>query len=178
MIQFHPIRNQKLKQRSRPFTLLEIVIVLALISMIGGVASYSLSDLLAKHRAAAQVDELKELMQELQIEALALKSDMELSFTLDKQVCRLRSKTAEKILRDRTVELKGVRQLTFDKRAAGKIDLRIISTGRFEPQGVIGIERNNGSLWIDVRQPLAIKFSDKCPEAFLENIPVKPKKKE
>ncbi|MGH7889894.1 MAG: pilus assembly FimT family protein [Thermodesulfobacteriota bacterium] len=166
-----------MKQMGRPFTLLEIVIVLALMGLIGGVAAFSLGDLLSKHRATAQIDELKELLQELQIEALALKSDMQVFFTLHKKTCSIRSKTAEKILRDRTVKLTGIQEISLNQQPTSKIDLTIISTGRFEPPGVIGIERKQGSLWIDVRQPLQIKFTEKEPPASREPIPPKVSKK-
>lgn len=166
------------KQISRPFTLLEIVIVLMLIGVMAVFGTSSLSDLLAQHRRQAEVDELQNFIQELQIEALALQSDLELSFIKDKDKLQVRSKTAEKILRDRTVVLKGVRELKFRDRITPSVTLQIFSTGRIEPQGLFEIERAKGTVFIDVRQPLLVKFSSTRPALIAEVIPDKPKRKE
>lgn len=166
------------ERRIRPLTLLEVILVLALIGLMAGFGAWSLTDLLAQHRRKAEIEELKNFFQELQIEALALQSDLEVTLHIDKGIGKIRSKTAEKILRDRTVELKEVKSLSLDKQPKDSLKLQILSTGRFDPQGIIGIERNKDSLWIDVRQPLQIKFSDNYPNPLNETIPEKPKKKE
>jgi Tfp pilus assembly protein FimT len=169
-------RSYKLK--SRPLTLLEIVIVVVLIGMISVFGTWSLSDLLAQHRRKAEVDELQNFIQELQVEALALQSDLELTFIKDKGNLLVRSTTAEKILRNRTVVLKGLREFKFDDRSIQNKSFQIFSTGRINPAGLIEIERDMGSFWINVRQPLLVKFCDKRPLLVAEVIPDKPKKKE
>ena len=166
------------RQSSRPFTLLEIVIVIALIGIMAVFGTWSLTDLLSQHRRQAEVDELQNFIQELQIEALALQSDLEITFTKDKDKLQVCSKTAEKILQSRTVVLKGVRAFKFRDLVKPTLTLQIFSTGRFEPQGLFEIEREKGSVFIDVRQPLLVKFSDKRPVVVNEVIPDKPKKNE
>ena len=169
---------RQLKQISRPFTLLEIVIVMALIGMMAVFGTWSLTDLLAQHRRQAEIDELHNFIQELQIEALALQSDLEITFTKDKDKLHVSSKTSEKILRNRTVVLKGVKELKFQDRTKPLYTFQIFSSGRIAPAGLIEIEKEKGSLWIDVRQPLLVKFSDQRPRLEQETIPDKPKKKE
>jgi prepilin-type N-terminal cleavage/methylation domain-containing protein len=173
-IQMTPQSNLK----SRPFTLLEVVIVLALIGMMAVFGTWSLTDLLAQHRRGSEIDELQNFLQELQIEALALRSDFEVTFSKSEDKLSVRSKTAEKILRDRTVVLKGLREFKFKNEPKAKATFQILSTGRIDPPGIIEIERNKGSLWIDMRQPLQIKFFDKQPSLLHEVIPDKPKQKE
>lgn len=170
--------NPLSKQKIRPLTLLEIVIVLALIGMMAVFGTWSLTDLLAQHRRQAEVDELQNFLQELQIEALALQSDLEITFSKTQEKLLVRSKTAEKILRERTVVLKGLLGLKFKDRPVEKVSFQIFSTGRIDPPGIIEIERKNGSFWIDVRQPLLVKFSDKRPALLNEVIPKKPEKKD
>jgi prepilin-type N-terminal cleavage/methylation domain-containing protein len=167
----------KLK-RSRPFTLLEIVVVIALIAVMAGFGTWSLADMLGKHRRQAEAEDLKNFLQELQVEALALRSDLEVSLCQEKGTLKVRSKTAEKILRDRTVELKNVDKLTFNGQTADRKTLQILSSGRFDPPVIIGIERKFSSLWIDVTQPIQIKYSDKILVRRAEIVPAKPKKKE
>src|SRR5580692_1292532 len=110
------LMSRQSKLRSRPFTLLEIVIVIALIGIMAVFGTWSLTDLLAQHRRQAEVDELQNFIQELQIEALALQSDLELFFIKDKDKLQVSSKTAEKILLGRTIVLKGVREFKFQDR--------------------------------------------------------------
>ncbi len=166
------------KRKIKPLTLLEIVIVLALIGMMAVFGTWSLNDLLAKHRRQTEIDELQNFIQELQIEALALQSDLELTFAKDKDKLQVSSKTAEKILRNRTVVLKGVKELKFQDRTKPIFTLQIFSTGRIAPAELIEIQKEKGSLWIDMRQPLLVKFSDHRPALLQEKIPDKPKKKE
>jgi Tfp pilus assembly protein FimT len=166
------------KLTTRPLTLLEIVIVVALIGMMAVFGTWSLSDLLAQHKRQAEIDELQNFMQELQIEALALQSDLVITFSKDKGNLQVRSKTAEKILHNRTVVLKGLREFKFNDRAIPEQSFQIFSTGRINPAGLIEIERDKGSIWIDVFQPLLVKFYDKRPLLLVEVVPDKPKKKE
>ncbi len=170
--------SHRSKLKSRPFTLLEIVIVLVLIGVMAVFGTRSLSDLLVQHRRLAEVDELQNFIQELQIEALALQSDLELFFIKDKDKLQVSSKTSEKILHSRTVVLKGVRELKFQDRIRPNVALQIFSTGRIEPQGLFEIERDLGTVFIDVRQPLLVKISSTRPVLIAEVIPDKPKKKE
>lgn len=152
--------------------------MIALIGTMAIFGSWSLSDLLSKHRRQAEIEELKNFIQELQIEAMALQSDIELIFTKEQNQLCVRSKTSEKILRDQTVVLKGIKGLKFQDVAKPTYTLQIFSTGRIAPAGLIEIQKEKGSLWIDVRQPLLVKFDDKRPHLIAEVIPDKPKKKE
>lgn len=167
---------RRMPRRGRPLTLFEIVIVLALITMIAGVATWSLGGLLAKHRFQSSVDDLQNLLQELQIEALALGSDMELHFFREKDLWKVRSKTSEKILRDRTIELKGVQTILQNDLPKDKVDLKIFSSGRIEPTCIFQLQGRQGSLYIDLRQPLLIKFFEAYPgnEVSRTSIPARP----
>jgi len=168
--------NLRWKQKNRPFTLLEVVIVIALIGMMAVLGTWSLNDLLAQQRRQAESDELYNFIQELQIEALALQSDIELTLTKDRNRLCVSSKSAEKILRNKTVVLKGVKQLKFRDQTTPTFTLQFFSTGRIAPVGLIEIQKEKGALWIDLRQPLLVKFFDKKPALITEVIPDKPKK--
>jgi len=170
--------NLRLKQKNRSLTLLEVVIVIALIGMMAVLGTWSLNDLLAQHRRQAESDELYNFIQELQIEALALQSDIELILTKDRNRLCVSSKSSEKILRNKTVVLKGVTQFKFRDQTKSTLTLQIFSTGRIVPAGLIEIQKEKGTLWIDLRQPLLVKFFDKKPTLITEVIPDKPKKRE
>lgn len=146
----------RLKQKSRPITLLEVVIVILLVGLMAGVATFSTADLLRKQSSTAAIDQFKELLEELQIEALALRSDIEVILYKDKKGWKARSKTSEKILRNRTIDLKGVKQVVFNQIPQDRFILDIYSTGRLSPAGILCLKRDAGDVQIDFQQPKVI----------------------
>ena len=170
--------KQQLQNSRRAFTLLEVMIVMALIALMAGFGTWSLTDLLTQHRRQAEVDDLKNFLQELQLEALALESDLEVTLYKEKGSLKVRSKTAEKILRDRIIELKEVNRLFINDQETDRATFQVLSTGRFYPLALIGIERKQSSLWVDVRQPIQIKYFEEHPGRQVVILPNKPKLKE
>jgi Tfp pilus assembly protein FimT len=166
------------RRSRRPLTLIEIFVVLALIGLMAGVASWSLTGLLAQGRFQSEVGQFKSLLQELQVEALALGSDLQVSLYKEKGVWKARSRTCEKILRDRTIELKTIDKVAIDNiPVETKATLNLLSTGRLSKEIVLSLSGKRGEVWIDFRRPLPIKFYDKRPHnPPPEEIPAKPKK--
>jgi type II secretory pathway pseudopilin PulG len=162
--------------KSRPFTVLEIVIVLALIALVAGLGIGSINSLLEKHRFQAEIDRFKEMIQELQIEALALRSDIEIELKKSEEGWIAQSKTAESILRPETLELKRVTEITLNGATQDHYRLNIFSTGRIEPSALIEMKAGEEVLWIDLRRPIQIAFSAERPADLTPvKIPEKPK---
>ncbi len=113
---------------------------MALIGMMAVFGTCSLTDLLAQHRRQAEVDELQNFIQELQIEALALQSDLEITFTKDKDKLEVRSKTAEKILRNRTLALKSVREFKFQDLIKPSTPCRFSLLDALNPRGFLKLK--------------------------------------
>jgi prepilin-type N-terminal cleavage/methylation domain-containing protein len=146
----------KLKLRSRAFTLLEVAITILLVGIMGTVATFSIHDLLTTHNSAAAIDQFKNLLDELQIEALALGSDMQLVITKKNGHWIACSHTSEKVLRNRTIPLKGVQNITFTPPKPLVFD--IYSTGRISPAGVLCFKRKAGDIRIDFQEPLQTRI--------------------
>lgn len=170
--------TQSISKNKRSFTLLEVAIAITLIALMAGFGTWSLKDLISQHRRQAEIEDLKNFLQELQIEALALQSDLEITITKEKETVKVKSKTAEKILRDRIVELNGVEKLTFDGQEQRQKTFQIYSTGRISPEELVGIQRKEARLWIDFRQTIQIKYysTEQPPTLRAQQIPQKPKK--
>ena len=65
-----------------------------------------------------------------------------------------------------------------DGKPTNRIDLTIFSTGRIEPAALIEIKGEKETLWIDLRQPIQIKFSATKPKDLAPQlIPKKPQEK-
>jgi hypothetical protein len=105
---------------------------------------------------------------------------MELHFSRDQDRWKVQSKTPEKILRNRTIELKGVQKLLQNRLPKDKVDLKIFSSGRWEPECLLELKGSQESLWIDLQHPLLIEFFEKDPgkERSPPAIPERPQKKD
>jgi type II secretory pathway pseudopilin PulG len=162
--------------RARAFTILEIVIVLMLVGMVATLGIGSLKSLLEKHRFQSEVDQFKTMLQELQIEALALHSDMEIHLTKNEKGWAIRSETAESILRSETIKMKEVEEITFNDKQSRSFHLNIFSTGRIDPPALIELKGSKETFWIDLREPIQIKCSQERPKQIAQKpIPKKPK---
>jgi Tfp pilus assembly protein FimT len=142
-------------KRKNNFTLLEVVIALLLITIMGSAATFSIHDLIATHAGRASIDQFKNLLDELQIEALTLRSDQQLLIWKKKGKWYVESKTGEKILRNRSFELKGIQNVTFSSPTPLIFD--ITSSGRILPAGILSLKRKDGTVRFDFQTPLQIK---------------------
>lgn len=144
-------------KRKSKFTLLEVVIALLLIAIMGSAAAFSIHDMIATHSSRASIDQFKNLLDELQIEALTLQSDQKLLIWKKKGKWYVESKTDEKILRCRRFELKGIQNVTFSSQAP--LNFEILSTGRIVPAGILCFKHKSGAVRIDFQTPLQIKVT-------------------
>lgn len=159
---------------SRPFTLLEIIIVIALIGVTATMGVGAITSLLDKHYFQREVEQFKTLLQELQIEALTLGSDMEIQMEKEKAVFKSR----EKILKSETIDLTHVRGLFLNHRATERFTITIFATGRIWPQQLIELRGKKDSLWVDLREPIQIKFTRVKPDDIVLKVPPKQTKGE
>ncbi len=164
-------------RKKRPFSLLEILITISLIVLIGGVTVWSLQNMLHKQRFNSEMEEFKNLLEELQIEALALKSDMELELYKD-SIWKARSRTGEKILKPRVIELKTVEKIFLREESQAALRLKISSTGDITPHECLGLKSSQEALFVDLRKPIQIKFLKEYPtDTVSQTCPEKPMKK-
>lgn len=164
-------------KKSRSFTLFEIVVVLALIALVASLGFGGIHGLLKKERFYSQVERLKSLLEELQIEALALGSDMEVEIVKQDVGWKARSQTAESILRSQTVSLKTVETITMNGIPIDHLKMTIFATGTIEPKALLEVKQSDHAVWIDLRQPIQIKFSQQKPKDVRLKHPQKPQEK-
>lgn len=161
---------------SRSFTLLEVVITIILVGIIGTWGFGSLQTLLSKHRYRAETEQVKSFLQELQLEALVLRSDIEVHF-VKQDHWSVSSKSDESILRSETIPLKQIRSLLLNGQTVDHLTLMIFSTGRITPSSLIELKGKDASLWIDLREPIQLKFTTSQPPHTPQRaLPKNPKK--
>ena len=161
--------------QTRPFTLLEVIIVIALLGVIATFGTGAASDLLKQHSFQKETEQLKLLLQKLQMEALALESDMELQIE-KKDHWKAVFKSSEKIVRSETVDLKHIQTVFLNNKAVDRLTITIFSTGRILPENLIEFRGDKSSLWVDLREPIQIQFTSAKPgDLAPKKIPPKPK---
>jgi len=153
-------------KEKRSFSLLEVLIVLSLISMLSSSLFYSLNHLLAHHRFYSEVRGVEQLLEELQIEALVLQSDMTVHLYQNKGKWHLCSNPQEAILRQKSFSLAHVKQVTFNRKPQKELTIEVCSTGHVLPLGIVGLEGNKKKFWIDLRQPIQINCSKEYPSGL------------
>lgn len=149
------------------------MIVLIGVTAILGVGA--LTNLLDRHYFQKEVEHFKNLLQELQIEALTLGSDMELQIKKENH-WRVVFKSSEKILKSETIDLKHIHTVFLNHQSVDRFKITIFSTGRVVPAQLIELRGNKSSLWVDLREPIQIKFTAVKPADIIpKQIPKKPK---
>jgi prepilin-type N-terminal cleavage/methylation domain-containing protein len=141
-----------------PFSLMEIMIVLVLVGILGGVSAFSLRPLYQSYRFRLEVEALYELLQELQIEALALRSDMRIGFTKEKNgKLFARSFSDETVIKSQTLELSHIEPIDIKS-------ISIYSNGLIHPTSVIKLSSKEEARWLDLSGGHLIKLLEKAPQ--------------
>jgi len=152
----------------RCFTLLEIMVCLAIMALMASVIGVQAKQTLEGSRFQNSVKRLKQEVEMLQMLALIFGSDMQLELKQEKNQFIAITHTDEAVLKQlkgSKITLKGVTQLTWNKKAEVK-RLDILSNGRVWPEGVLGIRRGKEAYYLDFRFPIQIKFSQNYNDHF------------
>ncbi|MBP7074690.1 MAG: type II secretion system protein [Rhabdochlamydiaceae bacterium] len=146
------------KAARHPFSLIEIMIVLVLVGVLAGVSAFSLRPLYQSYRFRLEVEALYELLQELQIEALSLQSDMKVSFTKENGKLMAKSSCDETILKSQTLDLSHIEEMN-------PIDsITIYSNGLIRPLSHIKLSSKGDERWLDLKGGHLIKLLEKAPQ--------------
>lgn len=149
--------------KKSPFTLIEIIIVFSLISIVIGSVSFSLKSLLDRYYFNSEIDQINHLIEELQMEALTLQSDMEIHFYKDKNFWKIKTKTDEAILINQSVLLKQIQTISLNQIPQTSLKVVLFSNGQFLPKGIIGFQSCSQQKWLDLRYPIQIHFLQNYP---------------
>ena len=160
---------QILSKKRRSFTLLEMVLCFAILSLLTATFSFNMMQALEARRFEASTGHLVMKLKELQILAMSYRSDITLELSPIKgQIC-YKIRTDEPIPyleRGKETSLKGISYLTLDNKRINNVTLQIFSSGRIEPKKVLGLHLEPSSdekhfFELDMHTPLQIKLYDK-----------------
>ncbi len=161
----------KIQKSKRAFTLLEIAIAIFILSLIGSVVSWQVSQLISSQRFQRDGSDFSILLQEAQALAIIHQTDFEMRLILKNHTWayQLFSDEPLKIIDRAQKELKETHFVTENGKKCKELTLKIFSSGRIEPHPLIGFHRTDPkekegvSFWIDLQIPIQIKCSHLRP---------------
>lgn len=161
---------------ARPFTLLEIMICLLILSVAAGAIGMRIVDALSTHRFHLAVGEFTSQVKELQLLAMTHRADMELHLFKDQGEWKYQNKSEPSLKVGSSAapfSLSGSRAILLNGKTLTALPLQIYSSGRIEPTGVLEFQADEEKIWVDVREPLHIKICNRYPpkEEYMTQLP-------
>jgi prepilin-type N-terminal cleavage/methylation domain-containing protein len=156
------MRKMRAKRCKSAFTLLEIVICLAIVTLLMGVVGVKIYQLVDLYRFRFSVQKMLFELNHWQILALTHRQDV--AWTISKQneeyVFRYETETPlSSPFASQKHALSNVRHLKLNGKIVPALQGMIYSTGRIEPEGILHFEPKEGispeeALWIDLKYPM------------------------
>ena len=140
----------------RSFTLLEIVLCIAILSLVSGTLGWQIRDMLGSHRFHKSVDHILTDLRKLQIIALSDREDIEIKLALRDGLYSYTITSDGKIpcLLPLEGKLPGVKQIRIDGKKIMEKRIQIYSTGRITPDKTLVFSSGDSG-----KRPLAIDLS-------------------
>ena len=155
------LTKQSRRKRVKSFTLLEITLCLALLSLTAGFIIWKVKGALQEVRFSNSFENLMVELQKAQFLALSYQSDLQLEFSHRNGRWFYSTSSDEPSLRKETkkdVELEPLTSLKFNDEKREKLLLKIYSSGRIEPLGVLKLRGPASTRRVDLRSPLLIRL--------------------
>lgn len=153
--------NRRKRSNKKSFTLLEIMLCLAIIALVAGALIYPLSGLLAQHRFHQGVKQFVTHLREMQALALSYQSDMGVMLYQDKGKLMCRGFTDEPIPLFRPFEMGKISHFTFNRKKANMpLKLTVHSSGRIAPGGTLIMQGEGKKMIIDFEASPLIQVKD------------------
>lgn len=159
---------KSVKKKSHPFSLIEVMVALLLVSIVAGVSAFSILPLYRSYRFRLAVESVYELARELQLEAMTLQSDMKMRLTKEGGHWKAISITTETVLKPQTIDLSHVDQV--EKRAP--LTITFYSSGQVFPKEIVTFVYHGEKRGLDFTRPPLIKLWIGSPQRV--NDPVIP----
>ncbi len=160
-------------RKVRAFTLLEILICLAIISLLTTLLGIKVSDLIGHYRFRSSARLFLTECNHWQIWALTHQCDVDLSLDLTDKGWRLQAASEDPAFCHAPPHLfRGLQEIHWNGKKRDHIFLKVYSTGRIDPAGIIRLQSKEEIAWIDLSFPY--RLYDMAPKQRVLEIPVNP----
>jgi hypothetical protein len=159
-------------RRGRAFTLLEICLCVAILTIAAGAMGWQIKKMIDRSRAERSVSNFAAQLKTLQLIAMSYQSDLRVELFFDAKGKLFYKQIADdprlQFLPERLKQVDGIVEVKKGKEAVKRITLNLFSSGRVEPEGVLGF-RGDADLWIDLSEPIQIKLALSEPKRVSSN---------
>lgn len=145
-------------QRKKTFTLLELLVCVAIAALAIGIVSKALFSMVRAYQFERSVKKVQQLLEEMQIYALILGSDFSMQLEFYKGKWRAVPRSEEPRLQFSPLQLEGIETVLWEQPRSSSLLLHIDSSGRIDPPQLIHFQRENHRCALDLRFPLLIKI--------------------
>lgn len=174
--------KKKAIRLSRAFTLLELMIALAILSLIGALSAVQIKKLTDAHQFETEVSNLFIALQEAQVLASTYQTDISLDFYRDEKrdLCYRFSTYepfTEQQFNNEARSLNHTFAIKFQGEKIHQLHFDIFS-GRVEPRGVLAFfqtpKEDSKTVWLDLQYGQLLKFSYRRPALAKQQLPAQP----
>jgi hypothetical protein len=137
----------------KSFTLLELFLCLALLTLLSGVVGWQMKDVLAHHQFRNSVDRLVSRIRELQVLTTSYQNDMGIEIYTEEGQLQYKLITEEPLpIFDfkKNYPLQGIDAITLKGKKVKESKIMLFSNGRITPCETLGFHNKNQSLWVDL----------------------------
>ncbi len=154
---------------------MELFITLTILAITAGLLGWHFKGAFDHHRFQNSVDLFTIHIKQLQTQSLSYQADVEIVLSQDKDGVVYRCSTDDRLkgFNTKKVALPGISSFTYEGRRVAALKLRLFSSGRIDPPGVLTFYHEDQRRWLDLRTPLQIAASDKAPKQKLDPIPLR-----
>ncbi len=147
--------------KSRPFTLLEIVICIAILGMAAVGIGWQMKGMLAIHNFDKNISNLFADLRKAQLVALSDRVDIDLNITKDGDVYKYSFHSDDPLLCfiAKPTKLTGIKEIKSEKKKLENLHLHLYPSGRVGPeQKITFLQTEEHGVILDLSQPLCIEL--------------------
>jgi prepilin-type N-terminal cleavage/methylation domain-containing protein len=167
------------------FTLLEIMLVIAILGMVASVVGWQIATAVSKYAFQREIEEIYNAVKQSQVLCLTYRTDICVHFFREDGVFYYQLRTDEpfaEIPFDREKRpLEKIGKITFNEKTVKEWDLNLFSQGYIDPRGILGFfpknKKEDAALWMDFQGAFLLTLSHHKPLASKERTPVFPEDK-
>lgn len=162
-----------MRKRKKNFSLLEVLICIAILGLVASLLSWQIKDMVAAHQFHKSIDQFLTDLRKIQMLALADRCDIEMKISQDNGEYSyiFTSDEVLPLVKSQKNKLTGVKKITLGKLLVKKeTTLSVYSSGRIEPQAQVQFfqkEDQEKGIVLDLTIPLCIELKkEKIYEKF------------
>lgn len=169
------------KQQKAAFTLLEIIIVIAILGLVASVVGWQIATSVKRYAFQNEIEAVYRAIKQSQLLSLVYKTDIDVQFLREDGVFYYCLRTDEPFTHipfDREKKaLHRISRITWNDKPIKHFEILIFSHGAIQPQGILGFfsdKTKAEAIWFDMQGGFLVNQSHRKPSKCKEQAPLFP----